>query len=84
VHPYSGCKLMLEESMPQLFTYDQLREALQLKDEDLDWLLATRQIPTLIIRNERRFDAADVVRMITTYKSVQNKGVTHSDQRHVD
>lgn len=57
----------------QLLTLDQVVQALNLDEAQIEHLVATGQLPDLQIEHQRRFDERDLVRLVETYKRVQER-----------
>ncbi len=57
----------------QLLTLDQVAQALNLDEPQIEHLVATGQLPDLHIEHQRRFDERDLVRLVETYKRVQER-----------
>ncbi|CAN5691264.1 hypothetical protein BH10ACI4_BH10ACI4_34640 [soil metagenome] len=53
----------------RLLQHAELSALLQLTQEQIDWLVNTRQIQPLQICGEARFDSRDVDGLIDTYKT---------------
>ena len=53
----------------RLLQRQEVSELLQLPDDDLQWLIDTRQLCEIHIRGHRRFDSADVSQLISEYRS---------------
>jgi len=55
----------------KLLQRDQVVSLLQIPDEDLQWLIDTRQLLELRIRGHIRFDSRDIYQLIDSYKITQ-------------
>ena len=47
--------------------------ALNISAEDLEWLIATQQLPPIYIRSRRRFRLSDIEAMVNAYCTVQHR-----------
>lgn len=68
---------MSENQERRLLQRDQVAALLQIPDDDLQWLIDTRQLLELRIRGHQRFDSQDVSRLIETYKTTQSRRNTN-------
>jgi hypothetical protein len=59
----------------KLLHMEQVVSLLQLEDEDLQWLIDTRQLLELRIRGHVRFDSRDIYQLIDSYKTIQERHV---------
>jgi hypothetical protein len=59
----------------KLLHREQVVSLLQLEDEDLQWLIDTRQLLELRIRGHVRFDSRDIYQLIDSYKTIQERHV---------
>jgi hypothetical protein len=57
----------------ELLTRDEVATRLRLGVEKVDRLVATKQLTPILICGEMRFDSADVVTLIMTYKAVAER-----------
>ena len=57
----------------QLLSLEQVVQALNLTVDRVEHLVATGQLPAIIIEGERRFVETDLVPLIQTYKQVQER-----------
>ena len=59
----------------RLYASADLAELLQLTQEQIDWLVNTRQLKSLQICGQSRFDSRDVDHLIETYKTTATRRV---------
>ena len=59
---------MYDQEDRRLSSGGELPALLQLSQEQIDWLVNTRQLNPLIICGQKRFDSRDVDTLIQTYK----------------
>ena len=64
---------MCESTERRLLQRDQVAALLQIPDEDLQWLIETRQLLELRIRSHIRFDSRDVSQLIDSYRTIQGR-----------
>jgi hypothetical protein len=57
----------------RLLTLEEVGKALQLKLDSVEHLVATGQLPDLQIEGQQRIDERDVVRLVDTYKHVNER-----------
>ncbi len=57
----------------RLLTLEQVAQALNLDEPQIEHLVATGQLADLQIEHQRRFDERDLVRLVETYKRVQER-----------
>jgi hypothetical protein len=62
---------MAHSSIVQLLEPEQVRSLLSINEADLQWLVDTNQLPAIRIHGKSRFDAADLVCFVNTYKNIQ-------------
>ena len=66
---------MSQETDRRLYTRSELPHLLQLTQEQIDWLVSTRQLQPLQICGEIRFDSQDIDELIGTYKTTSSRRV---------
>lgn len=59
----------------RLYTPAELPSLLQLSQEQIDWLVSTRQLQPLKICGESRFDSRAIDQLIDTYKNTASRRV---------
>lgn len=59
----------------RLLKRQQVGTLLQLEDDDVQWLIDTRQIVELRIRGKERFDSKDVSQLIESYKITASRRI---------
>jgi len=59
--------------MRELLTRDEVAARLRLGVEQVEQLVATKQLIAITICGVRRFDSADVANLIATYKAVAER-----------
>jgi hypothetical protein len=64
-----GEETMTEIQERRLLQREQVAALLQLCDEDIEWLVRTRQLVEIRVRSQQRFDSKDVFQLIDSYKS---------------
>jgi len=64
---------MTTSAKPELVTEAEVANRLRLSVGQVHHLVATGQLVEIIICGERRYDSADVIALILTYKSVANR-----------
>jgi hypothetical protein len=64
---------MCEFQERRLFQRDQVAALLQIPDEDLQWLIDTRQLLELRIRGHARFDSREINQLIESYLTIQGR-----------
>jgi hypothetical protein len=59
----------------KLLLRDQVATLLQIPDEDVQWLIDTRQLLELRIRGHIRFDSKDLHQLLDSYKITQGRHI---------
>lgn len=59
---------MSQDNERRLLQREQVAALLQIPEDDLEWLISTRQLLEIRIRGHMRFDSKDVYQLIETYK----------------
>jgi uncharacterized protein (UPF0261 family) len=79
-HDHNSKRHYVNENLERrLLCREQVAALLNIPEEDLAWLINTRQLLELRIRGHQRFDSRDVYQLIETYKATQRRN-TQSDQ----
>lgn len=66
----------MDPTSRRLLQPEEVTALLQLPDDDLQWLIDTKQLCEIQIRGHRRFDSADVYQLIAEYKSTSQRRST--------
>jgi len=64
---------MCESHERRLLQRDQVAALLQIPDEDLQWLIETRQLLEIRIRGHIRYDSRSVSQLIDSYATIQER-----------
>jgi hypothetical protein len=54
----------------RLMPRDEAAQMLHLTDEDIQWLVDTKQLPEIRLRGRKLFDSRDLDQLIDTYKTL--------------
>lgn len=61
------------DNQRRLLAREEVEQILGLTSEKVEWLISTGQLPEILICGARRFDSADVFRLVESYKRVQTR-----------
>jgi hypothetical protein len=62
---------------PRLLQKTDVMALLQLPEPQVQWLIDTRQIRSLLLCGEERFDSREVDRLIATYQQISERKEPH-------